>query len=78
MSRYFLKSILNQPKLPTTEISKYALAKAIGKLSEDNELKFLSQFKKHSIKKRFAIFGRNSGKLDFNLNLKNKLFFIKV
>lgn len=61
MPANFLRSILKQPKLPSTKISQYALDSARGKLSDSNQLKFLRQFKKHIIKQRFATFGQNSG-----------------
>lgn len=56
------KYILNHPRLPSRNIPEQIVDRIKGTPGENSELKFLWQYKKTSIRRRYAVYGQSSGK----------------
>lgn len=62
MSSRFLRQILNNPRLPSRDIPKYVRDRATGTLTVEQKPTLVWLYKKNIIRKRFATFGKSSGK----------------
>lgn len=76
MSARFLRSILNQPKLPSTKVPEHVKDAVFGRVSENSQLNYLWQYRKGSIRRRYANFGQNSGKQTVLCHIILNLFLI--
>lgn len=63
MSTRFLRKVLQSSQLPSRHVQPEVMDAYKGKVSEATELKFLWQYKKDAMQKRFANYGKNSGEL---------------
>ncbi|KAH9397689.1 hypothetical protein TYRP_004013 [Tyrophagus putrescentiae] len=61
MSSRYLRKVLQSSKLPSRHIQPEVLEAYKGEVGQATELKFLWQYKKDAMQKRFAKFGKNSG-----------------
>lgn len=61
MSTRYLRKVLQSSKLPSRHIQPEVLEAYKGEVGQATELKFLWQYKKDAMQKRFAKFGKNSG-----------------
>ena len=70
MSTRYLRKVLQSSKLPSRHIQPEVLEAYKGEVGQATELKFLWQYKKDAMQKRFAKFGKNSGAF-FAVNFAN-------